>query len=230
MSAEKCGLDDVCGCAFVCVLAVTSAPSGGSSEALTVNRSSWTSADRLAGAHALYHSNIFPDTNTHTHTHTGKWTLPLMYSYITLICWPKVSLSLSLSLSAPLSLTVGPPACFTVSRKRAKPVLSFPPLHSKLPGWENRLLSPLSKSVPALGVENKRRRCLTGPGGLEEPADCRGWTDCAFYPLSCNVISSTFYLLPDTQDNKSAAMSPPPPTPCPYTSQPAVIHHSVPHK
>lgn len=69
-----------------------------------------------------------------------------MHSHIFLICWLGVSVALVLltlchtvSLTLPLSLTVGPPACFIVSRKRVKPVLSFPALHSKLSGGENRL-------------------------------------------------------------------------------------------
>ena len=70
MSAAICGLDDVCPrlCVFVCVLATTPASSGGSSGALTVNRSLWASANPLAGARALYHSIIFSFTHSHTHT------------------------------------------------------------------------------------------------------------------------------------------------------------------
>ena len=66
-----------CVCPCGCVLAATPASSGGSSGALTVNRSLWASANPLAGARALYHSVIFSAlslslslTHTHTHTHT----------------------------------------------------------------------------------------------------------------------------------------------------------------
>ena len=92
MSAEICGLSDVCPCG--CVLAATPASSGGSSGALTVNRSLWASANPLAGARALYHSVIFSalslslsltHTHTHTHTHTGwqahKHSYPCIRTY-----------------------------------------------------------------------------------------------------------------------------------------------------
>lgn len=66
-----------------------------------------------------------------------------------------------LSLSA-LSLTVGPPACFTVSRKRVKPVLSFPALHSKLPGGENRLRC---RPCPNLSPRWSGKQTVKLPGG-----------------------------------------------------------------
>lgn len=144
-----------CGCVFVCVLAVTPASSGGSSGALTVNRSLWASANPLAGARALYHSTIF-SFYTHRHRQANKHSHTCIHTYSLSVDQRFQSLPLSLHalshrLSLPRSLTVGPPTCFTVSRKRVKPVLSFPPLHSKLPGGENRLRCHLlSKFVPTL--------------------------------------------------------------------------------
>lgn len=65
-SGEMRGWDDVC--VYVCVLELSPVSSGGSSGSLTVNRSSWASANPLAGVCALYHSVIFYFTYTQTHT------------------------------------------------------------------------------------------------------------------------------------------------------------------
>ena len=105
-------------CPCGCVLAATPASSGGSSGALTVNRSLWASANPLAGARALYHSVIFSAlslslslTHTHTHTQAGRHIntpthafahIPYLLTRGFSLSRSAHSLSHSLSYSAPL--------------------------------------------------------------------------------------------------------------------------------
>lgn len=68
-------------------------------------------------------------------------------------------------LGLPLSLTAGPPACFTVSRKWVKLVLSFPAFQVE----KIDSAVTLVQICPHAGVENKQRSCMIGPAG---PRDC----------------------------------------------------------
>lgn len=117
---------------------------GGRQGHSTVNRSSWASAHppdlslcSLPFYHFLFdtHRNTLRQVHKHSHSYIHTtYSLSVDQRFQSLS--PR---TLSHSLSLPLSLTGGPPACFTVSRKRVKQVLSFPPLRCKLPGGENRL-------------------------------------------------------------------------------------------
>lgn len=170
-----------------------------------------------------------------------------MHSHIFLICLAEVSVSPSLSLSAnslshslslPLSLTVGPPACFTVSRKRVKPVLSFPALHSKLPGGENRLRC---HPCPNLSPRWSGKQTVELPdrsGGTWEPADCLNRVQDEKWGVVLQSCTAMFHPVPFFYLVTHLSFLPPS-TPCQtngtvslaswlklsLTSQPAVRHH-----
>lgn len=149
-SGEMRGWDDVC--VYVCVLELSVVSSGGVIRVtyckqifVGISKSAGWSVCSLPFCNFLFHihTNTYKagrqiNTPTHAFTHISYL---LDRGFSRSLCAHCHRVSLSPSLSLPLSLTAGPPACFTVSRKRVKPVLSFPPHRSKLPGGENRLCS-----------------------------------------------------------------------------------------
>lgn len=110
----------VCTRVCVCAFAEPAASSGGSSGAVSVNRSSWASTNPLARARALYYSSIFL-SSTHKHSHSFTRISYLLTRRFTLAHSPLSPLCAG-----------GPPSCF---QEGAQTNLEFPLPRFEAPRW-----------------------------------------------------------------------------------------------